>query len=145
MRFSAVGTCLTLVAAVCSAGVAAGSAEARPSGATSLYAPSALVLSVGKGEDAATATIQRAVVLRCKPTPYGDHPDPAAACARLAAVQGDFGALTGAPADVACTRVWDPVVVTADGVWEGRRIAFTQTFGNPCMLRGSDTAGVFAF
>jgi hypothetical protein len=145
MRFSAVGTCLALVVAVCSAGAAAGSAEARPTGTTSLYAPSVLVLSVGKGEDPATATIQRAVVLRCKPTAYGDHPDPAAACAELVAVQGDFAALIDDAAGVACTRVWDPVVVTADGVWEGRRVTFARAFGNPCMLRGSDTAGVFAF
>ncbi|MGW2352769.1 subtilase-type protease inhibitor [Actinacidiphila glaucinigra] len=145
MRISAVGTCLALVAAMCSAGVAAGAAQARPAGATSLYAPSALVLSVGRGEDPATATIQRAVVLRCRPTPYGDHPDPVAACAELAAVHGDFAAMTADAEGVACTRIWDPVVVAADGVWEGRRVTFAQTFGNPCMLRGSDTAGVFAF
>ena len=46
MRISAVGTCLALVAAMCSAGGAAGAAQARPAGATSLYAPSALVLGV---------------------------------------------------------------------------------------------------
>lgn len=145
MRISAVGTCLALVAAMCSAGVAAGAAQARPAGPTSLYAPSALVMSVGRGEDPATATIQRAVVLRCRPTPFGDHPDPVAACAELASVQGDFTAITAGAEGAACTRIWDPVVVTADGVWEGRRVTFAQTFGNPCMLRGSDTAGVFAF
>ncbi|MFJ4846930.1 subtilase-type protease inhibitor [Streptomyces sp. NPDC088733] len=145
MRFSAVSACLALVAAVGSAGVATGTAEARPAGATSLYAPSAVVLSVGKGEDPATATMQRTVVLRCSPSPYGDHPDPVSACAELRSVQGDFAALTAGPSGVSCTRIWDPVVVTADGVWEGRRVTFSRAFGNACMLRGSDTRGVFAF
>ncbi|MET9952990.1 SSI family serine proteinase inhibitor [Streptomyces sp. NPDC006339] len=112
--------------------IAGGTAEAAPA---SLYAPSALVLTVGEGESAETATVLRAVTLTCSPTPGGTHPDPEAACAELAAADGDFGRLTVLPADRPCTREWDPVTVTGDGVWQGRRVSWQATYGNPCELR----------
>ncbi|GGV14470.1 subtilase-type protease inhibitor [Streptomyces filipinensis] len=128
-------------AAVC--GPLTGAAVAAPGAApSSLYAPSALVLTTGHGSDAATATPERAVTLTCAPTASGTHPAASQACAELRGAGGDFGALkTG---DVWCTKLYDPVVVTVQGVWQGKRVSYEHTFGNTCM-RDSVGSGVFAF
>ena len=129
----------------CVTGLGGGVAHADSVEANSLYAPSALVLTVGKGADATTAGVQRAVVLNCKPTSSGSHPAAERACAEVRSVDGQFQQLVaaGAPGPV-CTRIWDPVVVTADGVWEGQRVSWQHTFANPCTL--NKTGGsVFAF
>lgn len=122
-----------------------GVAHADSAKAESLYAPSALVLTVGKGTDAATAGIQRAVVLSCAPRAGGSHPAAEQACAEVRSVDGQFQQLVAADAPGAmCTKIWDPVVVTADGVWQGQRVSWQHTFANPCTL--SNTGGsVFAF
>jgi Subtilisin inhibitor-like len=109
----------------------------------SLYAPSALVLTVGHGDSAAAATPLRAVTLSCAPTASGTHPAPVQACAELRGVAGDFSALT-ARADVLCTKQYDPVVVTVDGVWQGKRVSYEQTFANAC-VKNSYLTSVFAF
>jgi hypothetical protein len=130
---------LTLTAtAVC--GPLTGTALAAPA---SLYAPSALVLTVGHGEDAALATPARAVTLNCAPTASGTHPAAAAACAELRGAGGDFDALTGQD-DVMCTKEYDPVVVTVDGVWQGRRVAYERTFANEC-VKSSHGTSLFTF
>jgi hypothetical protein len=128
--------------AVC--GSLAGAALASP-GATpaSLYAPSALVLTVGHGESAATVTPDRAVTLTCAPRPSGSHPDPVQACAELRGIEGDFDALT-ARDGVLCTREYEPVVVTVDGVWQGRRVSHERTFANEC-VKNAHGASVFTF
>jgi Subtilisin inhibitor-like len=128
-------------AAVC--GPLTGAAVAAPGAApSSLYAPSALVLTTGHGNDAATATPERAVTLTCAPTASGTHPAAAQACAELRGTGGDFSALkTG---DVWCTKLYNPVVVTVEGVWQGKRVSYERTFGNTCM-RDSVGDGVFAF
>nr|BFD81106.1 protease inhibitor [Streptomyces sp. Xyl84] len=128
--------------AVC--GPLTGAALATPSTApASLYAPSALVLTVGHGDSAATAVPERAVTLTCAPTASGTHPAALDACAELRAAGGDMEALTGG-GDVLCTREYNPVVVTADGVWQGRRVSFRHTFANECAKNASLTS-VFAF
>ncbi|MGW0821400.1 protease inhibitor [Streptomyces sp. NPDC002845] len=134
---------LTLTAtAVC--GPFAGTALAAPEpAASSLYAPSALVLTVGHGETAAAVTPKRAVTLSCAPRPSGTHPDPAAACAELRAADGDFDALSDR-GEALCTKEYDPVVVTVDGVWQGRRVALERTFANECVKSSSGIA-VFTF
>ncbi|MBH5334138.1 subtilase-type protease inhibitor [Streptomyces pactum] len=126
--------------------VAAGGASAEQAQPRSLYAPSALVLTVGQGEDARTATVQRAVTLSCTPTPTGTHPAPAEACAELSAVNGDFSALraTGTTSGQFCTKDYRPVVVTAQGVWQGRSVRYERTFSNSCVMQGTSNA-VFAF
>ncbi|MEV0176361.1 subtilase-type protease inhibitor [Streptomyces sp. NPDC050803] len=124
--------------AVC--GPLAGAAPAAPA---SLYAPSALVLTVGHGESAALALPERAVTLSCAPTPTGTHPAAVEACAELRGTGGDFDALE-ATEGVLCTREYDPVVVTAEGVWQGQRLSYERTFSNECM-RNSLGASVFAF
>src|SRR5215217_2270328 len=76
---------LTLTAtAVCAplAGAAVAAPVAAPSG---LYAPSALVLTTGHGDTAATVTPERAVTLTCAPTASGTHPAASQACAELRA------------------------------------------------------------
>ncbi|MBD0839634.1 MULTISPECIES: protease inhibitor [unclassified Streptomyces] len=128
--------------AVC--GPLAGAAPAAPVAApASLYAPSALVLTVAHGESAALVRPERAVTLSCAPTPTGTHPAAAEACAELRATQGDFDALEGIEG-VMCTREYDPVVVTAEGVWQGRRVSYERVFSNECM-QISLGASVFAF
>ncbi|MFI1505371.1 subtilase-type protease inhibitor [Streptomyces sp. NPDC020597] len=129
-------------ATVC--GSLTGSAVAAPAAApTSLYAPSALVLTVGHGETAATANAARAVTLSCAPTPSGTHPAAASACAELRAAGGDPELLAG-PGHAVCTRQYDPVVVTVDGVWQGRRVAFAHTFANECVKNAAESS-LFAF
>ncbi|MFH7595465.1 subtilase-type protease inhibitor [Streptomyces racemochromogenes] len=114
-----------------------GAADAAPTGAQSLYAPSALVVSVTAGQNAATGTVLRAATLVCAPRPGGTHPSPAAACAELKAHGASLDVLAAPRPDTACTREWNPVTVTAEGVWQGRRMSYTYTFGNPCGLRSS--------
>ncbi|MEU3522483.1 subtilase-type protease inhibitor [Streptomyces sp. NPDC038707] len=129
-------------AAVC--GPLTGAAVAAPGAApSSLYAPSALVLTTGHGNDVATATPERAVTLSCAPTPSGTHPAPADACAELRGLDGDLDALKDADG-VMCTKVYDPVVVTAQGVWQGQRVSYEHTFSNACM-RDAVGGSLFAF
>jgi hypothetical protein len=129
-------------AAVC--GPLTGAAVAAPGAApSSLYAPSALVLTTGHGNDAATATPERAVTLSCAPGASGTHPAAAQACAELRGVGGDFTALRPSQG-VWCTKLYDPVVVTVQGVWEGKRVSYERTFGNACE-RDAVGGSLFAF
>ncbi|QTE02651.1 subtilase-type protease inhibitor [Streptomyces cyanogenus] len=129
-------------AAVC--GPLTGAAVAAPGAApSSLYAPSAMVLTTGHGTDAATATPERAVTLNCAPSASGTHPAAAQACAELRGIGGELDALK--PADgVMCTKIYDPVVVTVQGVWQGKRLSYERTFSNTCM-RDAVGGGLFAF
>ncbi|MFE3637228.1 protease inhibitor [Streptomyces sp. NPDC059168] len=133
---------LGLTAAVC--GPLTGAALAAPGAApSSLYAPSALVLTTGHGEDAAAATPERAVTLNCAPTASGTHPAAIDACAELRAVGGDLSALKSRD-DVWCTKLYDPVVVTVQGVWQGKRVSYERTFGNSCVKEAA-SGSVFTF
>ncbi|MBQ0995602.1 protease inhibitor [Streptomyces nigra] len=128
--------------AVC--GPLTGSALAAPDAApASLYAPSALVLTLAHGDTAALASPARAVTLSCAPTASGTHPAPAAACAELRGLNGDFDSLR-ASEGVMCTKQYDPVVVTVDGVWQGKRVSYERTFANEC-VKGSFGTSLFAF
>ncbi|MET9517916.1 subtilase-type protease inhibitor [Streptomyces sp. NPDC002994] len=121
-------------------------AHAQPAGTTSLYAPSALVLTVGTGEEAGTATVVRAVTLTCAPTPGGTHPSPVAACAELRDAGGEFSGVIDTAPRRNCTREWDPVVITAQGVWQGKQVSWSTTFGNRCLMEGGLAEGaLFAF
>jgi hypothetical protein len=128
--------------AVC--GLLTGTAVAAPASAPSgLYAPSALVLTMGHGDIAAAVTPERAVTLTCAPTASGTHPAAPDACAELRAANGDFDALA-ARGGVKCTKRYDPVVVTVEGVWRGKRVAYERTFANDCVKNTYGTA-VFTF
>ncbi|WP_225804395.1 subtilase-type protease inhibitor [Streptomyces sp. NK15101] len=140
-RFAAVSA----FALLCVAG-AAGVAEARTD---SLYAPSAVVLSIGKGADASTATVLRAVTLSCAPTAGGTHPAPEAACAELksTSLDGSFDGLLASPnPDQMCPQHFDPVTINVDGVWEGTRTSWQYTFANACTMGATLNSGAaFAF
>ncbi|CAM5593120.1 protease inhibitor [Streptomyces aurantiogriseus] len=128
-------------AAVC--GPLTGPALAAPAAPASLYAPSALVLTLGHGESAAAVSPARAVTLTCAPGPSGSHPAAALACAELRASGGDLEVLTET-GDALCTREYDPVVVTVDGVWQGKRVSYERTFSNEC-VKNSTGSVLFAF
>ncbi|MEU9235540.1 subtilase-type protease inhibitor [Streptomyces subrutilus] len=121
---------------------ATGIAQAQPA---SLYAPSAVVLTVAQGEDA--DTVERASTLSCAPTAQGTHPDPQAACTALAETAGTFDALLAAPdRNRACPMHYAPVTVTAEGVWQGSRISWKHTFSNACTMSATlNGNAVFAF
>ncbi|WP_240107271.1 subtilase-type protease inhibitor [Streptomyces sp. MUM 203J] len=131
------------VAAIAALGTLTPAALASAEAETRLYAPSALVLTVAKGEIATESTPLRAVTLTCMPAPGGTHPAPEEACGALYDVQGEFSSLQG-DSQRACVKIYDPVVVTAQGVWEGQRVDFERTFGNACVL-GAEGTSVFNF
>ncbi|MFE9023807.1 subtilase-type protease inhibitor [Streptomyces sp. NPDC007808] len=111
----------------------------------SLYAPSALVMTVGQGEQAATATPERAVTVNCAYTTSGTHPAPRKACADLDRVNGDFDRLaTLRGNEQPCTREYRPIVVTVQGVWRGTRVNYEHTFANSC-IKETQGASAFAF
>ncbi len=148
MRYirSTIATTAALLLSGAAIGTAQASTAGQPAGTTSLYAPSALVLSIGKGETAQTATIERAVTLTCTPRAGGSHPAPVEACGELRSVDGQFAALATSQPQTMCTRQWDPVVVTASGVWQGKHVTWSETYGNLCEMQGSlSEASVFAF
>lgn len=82
----------------------------------------------------------RVVTLTCSPN-GGTHPHAAQACAALATVRGDAGALTS---DVMCTMVYEPVVGTLNGRWRGRSVTFEHTYSNWCAAT-CQTQDVFRF
>ncbi|MFE2210955.1 SSI family serine proteinase inhibitor [Streptomyces canus] len=110
---------------------AAAPAPTEPSAGDHLF----LTLTKGDGRSGDT----RGTLLLCDP-PQG-HGRAAEACAQLAAVGGDIGALP--PADVFCTMLYAPVTAQADGEWNGRPVEYRQTFANGCVMRAR-TGAVFA-
>ncbi|MFJ7130943.1 subtilase-type protease inhibitor [Streptomyces sp. NPDC098101] len=148
LRRSAATFAATLLCLVGTAGTA-GTAVAAETGATSLYPPSAVVLSIGRGADAGPVTVLRATTLSCMPGPGGTHPAPEAACAELAsrfAGDGFDGLLASPDPDRACPLHFDPVTVTVDGVWAGTRTSWQHTFSNACVMGATLNGGeAFAF
>ncbi|MFE2282353.1 subtilase-type protease inhibitor [Streptomyces sp. NPDC059454] len=129
-------------AAVCAP--LSGAAQAAPGTTPSaLYAPSALVLTLGHGDSATTVAPERAVTLTCAPGPSGTHPAAGAACAEMNRVSGDLDALTMREG-VFCTKQYDPVLVTVDGVWQGERVSYERVFSNACVMNAHGSS-VFAF
>ncbi|MFJ3930598.1 MULTISPECIES: SSI family serine proteinase inhibitor [unclassified Streptomyces] len=84
----------------------------------------------------------RGVVLSCAPQPAGPHPEAAAACAELEAVDGQLDRLPGDAQP--CTKQYDPVTVSATGAWGGRPTSWRRTFANACELTAT-TGPVFRF
>jgi len=138
MRTSLAAVALAVGAAVTVAsGPAASAATTGP--VTLLSAPKTyLKLTAALGERARPA--QRTATLVCDPA-GGTHQRAGEACAALAAVDGDFGALHVDGG--ACTMQYDPVTVTATGLWKGKPVRWRHTFGNSCVLH-TETGPVFA-
>ncbi|WP_371680714.1 subtilase-type protease inhibitor [Streptomyces sp. NBC_01276] len=135
---------VSAAALLCLAGTT-GLAEAKPA---SPYAPSAMVFTVAQGDGAAIGgTVLRAAVLSCAYTAEGTHPTPRAACDALNATGGELGHLLAAPdAGRVCPMLYDPVTVTADGVWRGSRVAWKHTFSNACEMSATLNGNpVYAF
>ncbi|MEW1911329.1 subtilase-type protease inhibitor [Kitasatospora sp. NPDC085895] len=136
-RYRTLGATATTLATTVALAAALPASAARPSAApAALYAPSALVLTLSHGQNTEPqASVSRAVTLSCTPTPTGTHPAPEQACAQLENTGGSFTALQGEGA--ICYHLADPVTVTAEGVWQGKRISYRETFANPCYLHSA--------
>lgn len=100
----------------------------------------AILLTVARGESATPA--DRVALLQC-PAQSGTHPRASEACKALDPVSGDLGDLK-ISSDSACGRKYEPITVSASGLWDGNRLWFERTFGNPCELRAY-TGSVFNF
>ncbi|MFG2794990.1 subtilase-type protease inhibitor [Streptomyces sp. NPDC048419] len=111
----------------------------------SLYAPSALVLTVSY-PGGSSDTAARAVTLSCAPGASGTHPASAAACADLRNVDGQPDSLLATAPGQACPRLWYPVTVTVDGVWQGTRTSWKHTFANSCEMNNAvEQSSLFSF
>ncbi|MFI6485685.1 SSI family serine proteinase inhibitor [Nonomuraea sp. NPDC050663] len=64
--------------------------------------------------------------------PGGSHPTPRAACRVLNKVKGNPARLSNPGA--ICTKEFRPHKVTVKGRWYGKRVDFTRTFGNNCLM-----------
>ncbi|MEV7683517.1 SSI family serine proteinase inhibitor [Streptomyces sp. NPDC088341] len=144
MRSIARGLALTATALAFTTLPGTGAASAAPIGAEGLYAPSALVLGITAGDNTTTGTVLRAVTLNCAPTASGTHPDATGACAELRAAGAQLDTITTRGSRAVCSKEWNPVTVTAEGVWEGKRFSYLHTFGNLC-AKDSGSGAVFDF
>ncbi|MGQ0846377.1 MAG: SSI family serine proteinase inhibitor [Sporichthyaceae bacterium] len=81
------------------------------------------------------------VSLRCNPA-AGSHPQKADACEQIAAAGGEFAKLAGRQNVAACAKIYLPVSVRADGLAEGKPVAYRRTFPNRCEM-GVATGSVF--
>jgi Subtilisin inhibitor-like len=82
------------------------------------------ITSATTGETIAKAS------LTCPPN-GGSHPNPVAACEQLTRVDGR---IEGIPEDPGpCTLEFDPVIVTATGIWNGEPRHYKQEFSNRCV------------
>ncbi|RCG27249.1 hypothetical protein DQ384_26390 [Sphaerisporangium album] len=143
LRFSRAACVAAIIAATAvlgqtaaDAGSAAGDPPPKDPTATSgapgaVSSPRSLVLVIHEGRDASTS-----VVLRCAPQQGGTHPRTAEACALLGTVGGDLRKLK-AQVGTACPAMYEPLTVTASGVWDGRMVMTSRTFGNKCEMRST--------
>lgn len=115
---------------------AVASATAAPSVPAQQSSQTFLMLAVTPVGEPSTVAF-----LMCEP-PSGSHPDAQAACADLNRSGGDFTKLPGDPEVDACPDIWEPVVASAFGMWEGRMTWYMYRYGNTCELRRS-TGPVF--
>ena len=79
----------------------------------------------------ADAGYAAAVKLRCDP-PRGVHPRKAQACRSLARAGGDPRRLRAAP--LMCTMEYAPITAQVRGTWQGRKVNWSHTFGNRCVM-----------
>ncbi|WP_026424092.1 SSI family serine proteinase inhibitor [Actinokineospora inagensis] len=108
--------------------VPATTAEAAESGIAPVRA--GFVLTVDHAGD-----LPRLAVLQCSPN-GGTHPSATLACAQLSQVDGRFDKLN-VNQGVACVMIYDPVQVSAAGLWGRRVVHYAHTFGNACELRAA--------
>ena len=135
LRLVVAGVAMTVLAACGSGGP-----EPVPDPATSTTPATGTALSVVVSDGSGPTT---EVSLSCDPT-GGTHPDPAGACAWLAA-----GAEQGAdpfapvPADQACAEIYGgPQTATVTGVWQGRPVDAQYSRTDACQTNRWDRAKV---
>ncbi|MEV6985076.1 SSI family serine proteinase inhibitor [Sphaerisporangium sp. NPDC051017] len=100
----------------------------------------ALLLTLARGESVTPA--DRIAFLQCGPA-GGTHPRASEACRLLDPVGGDITDLRPSR-DTNCTKEYDPITVSASGLWDGNHLWFERTFGNRCELNAY-TAAVFNY
>ena len=96
-----------------------------------------LYLTVTHGDARSSDT--RGTLLLCDP-PQG-HAHAEEACEELRAAGGDIDRIPPR-ADVLCPLIYAPVTASAQGVWDGRRVEYTHTFSNSCVM-GAETGEAF--
>ncbi|NUS72716.1 MAG: protease inhibitor [Corynebacteriales bacterium] len=80
--------------------------------------------------------------LECPADSRAHHPHAAQACEALDAAGGDFDQLQHQ--DSACVLLFDPITVTARGIYNQRVIQWQHTYGNECQMRAA-TGEMFVF
>ncbi|NHD18663.1 MULTISPECIES: SSI family serine proteinase inhibitor [unclassified Actinopolyspora] len=101
---------------------------------------SALELRVTPGTRTAES---RTALLHCDPA-GGTHPEAAAACEQLDAVQGRLGSLRAGKEKPMCPLVYRPVTVKATGTWKNSPVQYSQKYSNSCEMKAY-TGAVFNF
>ncbi|MFM9594576.1 SSI family serine proteinase inhibitor [Streptomyces scabiei] len=96
-----------------------------------------LYVSLTRGD--ARSSDARGTLLLCDP-PRG-HGHATQACADLRRSDGDIARIPHRPA--VCTEIYAPVRASAEGQWNGRQVAYEQTFANACVM-AARTGAVFA-
>lgn len=80
--------------------------------------------------------------LTCRPA-GGSHPNPEKACSQLAEVDGEIAKIE--PINTPCPKIFDPVVLIAEGTWKGRDRGFKQEYGNKCEAVAATGGVLFDF
>ncbi|MGQ0845292.1 MAG: SSI family serine proteinase inhibitor [Sporichthyaceae bacterium] len=75
----------------------------------------------------------RTVTLKCDPA-RGSHPDRVDACREIKRVKGDLRKVRGHQTFAACTRIYRPVTIKAEGLARGWNVQYRETFSNYCEM-----------
>ncbi|HEY0496420.1 MAG TPA: SSI family serine proteinase inhibitor [Kutzneria sp.] len=126
----------TRILAGAAALLAAACVTTAPAAAASL--PSSLTLTATTDGQA-----PHVVELTCDPV-AGTHPDAQLACVQLAQVDGDIANMPGTEAHIFCPMIFQPIRVTATGLWRGRTVLFRDSYTNSCE-RDNKTGNLFRF
>jgi hypothetical protein len=83
------------------------------------------------------------VELTCDPV-AGTHPDAQLACYQLEQVDGDIAHMPGTEAHIFCPMIFQPIEVSATGLWRGHTVLFQDKYTNSCE-RDNKTGNLFRF
>ncbi len=98
------------------------------------FSARALVLTLSQGAVPLSST--HTAVLQCSPVYGGTHPKTREACATLEPASGDVRRFKPA-VGLICPLIYEPVTVSAVGVWKSRFTMSSQTFGNSCQMHSA--------
>ncbi|MEU8623077.1 SSI family serine proteinase inhibitor [Streptomyces sp. NPDC048623] len=128
---------ITFAAAAAFAAALAGTATAAPAHDEGTH----LHLTLSRTVDGQDETGN--IWLDCPAIARTGHPHPESACVALDEAGGNLDALPGSPL-TRCSDVHNPVTVTAQGTYQGRRIDWSRTYTNECQAYAA-TGAVFDF